>query len=71
MNNYLAVANQVAQLLDPIHHKYVEGKKVLVFVHKGKYYDRLLYVGDYTNHKIIEFLNQGDNHQYFKRIDAN
>ena len=71
MNNYLAVANQVAQLLDPIHHKYVEGKKVLVFVHEGKYYNHLLYVDKYTNHKIIQFLNQGHNNCYYKHIDAN
>ena len=70
MKNYSAAANQVSQLSDPIRHKFVGGKKVLVFVHKGKYYDRLLYVGDKTVDKIIEFLNQGFKHCFCKHIDA-
>ena len=71
MKNYLSAANQVSQLSDPICHKFVKGKKVLVYVHEGVYYDRLLYVGNKTEEKIIEFLNRGRNHRFCKHVDAN
>ena len=69
MKNYLSAANQVSQLSDPIRHKFVKGKKVLVYVHKGVYYNRLLYVGDKTEDKIIEFLKRGWNHRFCNHVD--
>ena len=68
-NNLLSAANQLAQLSDPVKHKVVKGKKVLVYLHKNKLYDKLLYIGESTSEKILEFLNIGRNHCLCEAVD--